>query len=110
MTRSRWTPPTPEQRLARREAAIAAAAARKARERWYIEFTVRRQVDDLSFHPMDWRRYKARWAWPLLFLTQDAAWAYAGSSVAIFNLPLELGARRIVSYSVEKTMLPAEGA
>lgn len=78
------------------------ALKRKHRERFYISFTVRRLVDDVRFHPTDYRRYKARAVWPILFKTRDDA-DTAMSLLPIFaNADATATRGRIVSASVEK--------
>lgn len=92
----------------RREAALKAAAERRSRERFFIQFDYKPREIIGRRHGRDIYR---RAVWPKLFMTRDDAWAYLELVPRVFfNGEAQPDRPRLMSCSVEKVTLPAKEA
>lgn len=98
---------TPETRELKRIAARKVADERRSRKRWYITLNIKP-----ALHREGRPQYQKQ-AWPKLFDTESAAWAFANAMTGHPNkgiwTPPYPGAR-VVSYALETTYLPKPSA
>lgn len=86
---------TAEERKARREAKM---ADEKARKRWRLVYQMKTGI--CRGNPRDWRSWRRFFHVPILFKSEEEAWAYF-NAVQFKNFPV----RRGVSASVESLWL-----
>lgn len=93
---------TPEERVRRSTAAKFAAFCRERKARFYIAFTVCRTEEDRSKHPSDWRRYRSKAVWPVLFYSREEAEEAMSLLPVLTNAAPTDTRGRIISASVER--------
>lgn len=105
MRRVPYKSDTPETRRLKSIAALAAAAERRSRKRWYITIGIRPAPQKNQ-----WPYYITQ-AWPILFTSEEAAWEYARSMTGFVGKGIWTSPKYGVtsrSYALSSVYLPKE--